>query len=239
MKRVLYLAYVYAAIGFCTLLVFPSSVLVTLITGSHRIGHRVHARFWGRAILASCGVRLRVHGMQYLDPAGAYVFVINHNSHFSGYAAAAALPHQWRAVLGIKLRRIPVFAWIALLAGHIFIDPRNTAAAVETLKVAAAKMRTGLSVLIFPEGRHHDGPGLLPFRSGGFHLAVQAQVPIIPLVAVERRRPGRAGIVRAVDLYIEPPVPTAGCTPADVPALLEAARRTMLERLDPPRGETR
>ncbi len=231
MTRSLYLAYVYASIGLWTLLVFPSSVLVTLVTGSHRIGHRVHARFWGRAILASCGVRLRVHGMHHLDPKGTYVFAINHNSHFSGYAAAAALPHQWRAVLGIKLRKIPVFAWIAMLAGHIFIDPRRTPAAIETLKAAATKIRTGLSVLIFPEGRHHDGAGLLPFRSGGFHLAVQAQVPIAPLVAVERRKPGGVGIVHAVDLYIEPPVPTAGCTAADVPALLAAVRQVMLERL--------
>ena len=70
--------------------------------------------------------------------------MINHGSHFSGYAVAAGIPLQWRAVLGMKLRKIPVFSWIARLAGHIFIDPRRTPEAIATLRAAVAKIRNGL-----------------------------------------------------------------------------------------------
>jgi len=229
MFRVLYLVWVYSMVGLWTVIVFPSSVLVTLLTGSHRIGHRVHARFWGRTILASCAVRLRVHGAAKLQKDAAYVLMLNHNSHFAGYCVAAGLPLQWRAVLALKLRKIPVFSWIALLAGHIFIDTRRTPAALASLNAAATKIRSGLSVLVFPEGAHREGRELLPFKSGGFHLAVAAQVPLVPLTAVEQR--AASGRVTAIDLYVDSPIATAGLTSDDVPTLLQRTRAVMAERL--------
>jgi 1-acyl-sn-glycerol-3-phosphate acyltransferase len=231
MRRGLYLAWVYLMIGLWTLVVFPSSLLVTVLTGSHRIGHRMHARFWGRMILLTCGVRLRVHGLERLRRNGSYVFVINHNSHFAGYAVAAGIPLQWRAVLGMKLRKIPVFAWIALLAGHIFIDTRRTWRAIATLRAAADKLYEGLSVVIFPEGKHHDAPELLPFRPGAFHLAIHAGIPLVPLTAVEQRRPGPAGSVRVLDLYVDIPIATMDRTEEDVPILIERTRAVMAAQL--------
>ena len=231
MSRGLYLVWIYTMIGLWTLVVFPSSFLVTLLTGSHRIGHRLHARFWGHMILWSCGVRLRVHNAERLRRNASYVLMINHNSHFAGYAVAAGIALQWRAVLGIQLRKIPVFAWIALLAGHIFIDTRRTPRAIATLNAAADKLHSGLSVLVFPEGKHHDDPALLPFRSGGFHLAVHAGIPVVPLTAVERRRPGRSGSVASLDLYVDSPLATMDRTPEDVPILVERTRAAMQAHL--------
>jgi 1-acyl-sn-glycerol-3-phosphate acyltransferase len=232
MRRVLYLVWVYFMIALWTVIVFPSSVLLTLLTGSHRIGHRVHARFWGRMILASCGVRLRVHGATQLEKGAAYVLMLNHNSHFAGYCVAAGLPLQWRAVLAMKLRKIPVFSWIALLAGHIFIDTRRTPAAIASLNAAATKIRGGLSVLVFPEGAHREGRDLLPFKSGGFHLAVAAQVPVVPITAVEQR--AASGRVAVIDLYVDSPIATSGLTSDDVPALLQQTRAVMAARLCSP-----
>jgi 1-acyl-sn-glycerol-3-phosphate acyltransferase len=231
MRRWLYLGWVYTMIGLWTLVVFPSSLIVTVLTGSHRIGHRIHARFWGHMILWTCGVRLRVHNADRLRRDGSYVLMINHNSHFAGYAVAAGIPLQWRAVLGIKLRTIPVFAWIALLAGHIFIDTQRSRRAIATLNAAADKLHGGLSVLIFPEGKHHDDAKLLPFRSGGFHLAVHAGIPVVPLTAVERRRPSPSGSVAVLDLYVDLPIATMDRTTDDVPILVERTRTAMQAHL--------
>jgi 1-acyl-sn-glycerol-3-phosphate acyltransferase len=232
MTRLLYLVWVYTMIGFWTLAVFPSSLVITVLTGSHRIGHRLHARLWGRLILRTCGVRLRAHGVERLRPRQSYVLMINHNSHFAGYAAAAAIPLQWRAVLALKLRKIPVFGWIGVLAGHIFIDTHRTPRAIASLNAAVEKIHGGLSVLIFPEGAYHAQTELLPFRAGGFHLAIHAGVPIVPLTAVEHRRPGRAGAVRALDLYVDEPIPTAGCTADDITSLAERTRNAMTTRIE-------
>lgn len=231
MRRWFYLGWVYTMIGLWTLVVFPSSLIVTVLTGSHRIGHRIHARFWGRMILWTCGVRLRVHNADRLRRDGSYVLMINHNSHFAGYAVAAGIPLQWRAMLGIKLRTIPVFAWIALLAGHIFIDTQRSRRGIATLNTAADKLHSGLSVLVFPEGKHHEDAALRPFRSGGFHLAVHAGIPVVPLTAVEHRRPGSTGSVAGLDLYVDAPIDTMDRTADDVPILVERTRAAMQAHL--------
>jgi len=229
--RLLYLGWVYMMIGLWTVVVFPSSFIVTLLTGSHRIGHRVHAGFWGRMILHTCAVQLRVHGGERLQRDGAYVLMINHHSHLAGYAVAAGIPLQWRAVLSIKLRPIPVFSWIALLAGHIFIDTRHSPRAIATLNAAADKIRGGISVLIFPEGTRSRSGDLGHFRAGGFHLALHAGVPIVPLTAVEERRPGRTASARALDLYVDEPLATAGRTTDDIPELMQRVQTAMSAHL--------
>src|SRR2546428_8447818 len=120
MSRRLYLVAVYATVGLWTSVVFPSSLLVTLATGSHRVGHRLHARFWGRMILRTCGVALRVHGLERLARDRSYVFMANHASHFDGYAIAATLPHQWRAPPLPRVRPVPGLRWVGVPAGHAF-----------------------------------------------------------------------------------------------------------------------
>jgi 1-acyl-sn-glycerol-3-phosphate acyltransferase len=226
MSRRLYLAGVYAAVGLWTLVVFPSSLVVTLATGSHRLGHRLHARFWGRMILRTCGVRLRVHGLDRLARDRSYVFMATHGSHFDGYAIAAALPHQWRAVLDAWIRRVPVFGWIGVLAGHVFLDRARAATAIEGLERAAETIRGGISVLIFPEGTFREDAQLRPLKRGGFHLALRAGVPIVPLTIVERTA-GTARVVRAIDLYIGAPIETAGLGDEAIPALVEQVRTEM------------
>ena len=230
MSRRLYLIAVYATVGLWTSVVFPSSVLVTLATGSHRVGHRLHARFWGRMILRTCGVTLRVHGLARLARDRSYVFMANHASHFDGYAIAATLPHQWRAVLDAWIRRIPVFGWIGVLAGHVFLDRSQSATAVEALNRAAGVIRGGISVLIFPEGTFNEDARLRPFKRGGFHLALRAGVPIVPLTVVETAT-GPARVVRAIDLHVGEPIETAALGEAAIPALMEQVRAEMARHL--------
>jgi 1-acyl-sn-glycerol-3-phosphate acyltransferase len=229
---VAYLIGVYAVIALATIIVFPSSLLVTVLTGSHRIGHRLHARPWGRMILAACGVKLRVHGVERLGSGGSYVLMASHGSHFAGYAVAAACPLQWRAVLDAWIRRIPVFGWIGVLAGHVFLDRSRSATAIETLNRAVEKIRGGISVLIFPEGRFNDAGKLLPFKSGGFHLARAAGVPVVPLTIVEETT-GKARRVTALDLFIGEPIETTTLREDDLPALMQQVRSEMEQHLLP------
>jgi ribosomal protein L11 methyltransferase len=225
-RRGLSLVYLYGVVGLWTLAVFPSSVLVTLVTGSHRVGHRLHARIWGRLILATCGVRLRVYELERLERGRAYVLMANHGSHFDGFAIAAALPLQWRAVLDAWVRRIPVFGWIGMLAGHVFLERGCSPAAIATLNRAIHQLHGGISVLIFPEGAFNDTGVLRPFKRGGFHLAVRAAVPIVPLTVVETRA-GRTGRVVGIDLHVGEPIDTAGCGDETIPALMARVEEAM------------
>jgi 1-acyl-sn-glycerol-3-phosphate acyltransferase len=113
----------------------------------------------------------------------------NHASHFDVLAVVAALPEfQLRWVAKRELTDIPIFGWALKRAGHIIIDRSNTVQAVASLRAAKAVMDQGVSVMIFPEGTRegHDHE-LLHLKSGGFMLAIETGVPIVPLAVRNSR----------------------------------------------------
>jgi lysophosphatidate acyltransferase len=124
------------------------------------------------------------------------------------------------------------------LSKTVFIDRANRAVSRATFDTAAQTMTTKRqSVFIFPEGTrsYAEEPMLLPFKKGAFHLAVQAQVPIVPVVCANydnvlnlKKRRVRPGIV---DVTVLPPISTKGCTADDVNRLVEKTRNAMLDEL--------
>ncbi len=235
MVRALYLLYVYAAIGFWTVMLAPSALIVLLVSGSHRACHWLHARLWGKLILSSCGVRLRVHGLDRLDPGGSYVFMVNHGSHFSGCAVAAALPFQWRAELARQLRALPILSRIVRLAGHLFVESEAEPGRAADAG-ADGHLASGISVLVFPEGAPYDDLGPLPFRRGGFELAIRAGAHIVPLTVVESRRPTAPG--RLIDLFVDHPLPAAEHGAAEISRLMRSVSSSMQRHLQPGRRQT-
>jgi lysophosphatidate acyltransferase len=124
------------------------------------------------------------------------------------------------------------------LSKTVFINRTNRALSRATFDTAAQTMTTARqSVFIFPEGTrsYASDPMLLPFKKGAFHLAVQAQVPIIPVVCANynhildvKKRRVRPGVV---DVTVLPPISTKGCTAEDVDMLVEKTRKAMLDEL--------
>ena len=146
-------------------------------------------RLWATINLALCGVNVDGTRRARLDPTEPYVFMSNHASHFDVLAVVAALPEfQLRWVAKRELADIPIFGWAMRRAGHVIIDRSNPEQALASLRAARTMMDEGISVMIFPEGTRegHDDE-LLPLKKGGFLLALETGVPIVP-IAVRRSR---------------------------------------------------
>jgi len=196
-----------------TVLLAPVVVAVSALSG--RGGYRV-SQLWVRMNLLVTGVRVRTRYQTQLDPHTPYVFMSNHQSHFDVLAAVAALPaFQLRWVAKKELTNVPVFGWALRHSDHIIIDRSNHVQTIKSLRAASEKMRGGLSVIIFPEGTRGPGDGtMLPWKRGGFVLALDAGIPIVP-IAVEGSADvlGRRGWqVRsgAIDVVVGTPIPVAG-----------------------------
>ena len=147
------------------------------------------SRLWATINLALCGVHVDGTRRARLDPTEPYVFMSNHASHFDVLAVVAALPEfQLRWVAKRELADIPIFGWAMRRAGHVIIDRSNPEQALESLRAARTMMDAGISVMIFPEGtREGHDHDLLPLKKGGFLLALETGVPIVP-IAVRRSR---------------------------------------------------
>jgi len=139
------------------------------------------ARLWARTLLALCRVRVVVNGREKIHPPGPYVFLSNHQSQFDILAAVVTLPVQFRVLAKQELFRIPVFGWVLRLSGFVGIDRSNREKAIQSLDRAAASIARGRSLLIYAEGTRSPDGRLLPFKKGGFVLAIQAGVPVFPL----------------------------------------------------------
>ena len=171
-------------------------------------------RQWIRWVLASCGIRVRAEGLEELDPRGPYVLMSNHQSAFDIAAIVTSWPGSFRFVAKRELTWVPFFGWALALGGHVIIDRRRRNRAVKSLEQAARQVRDGTNVIIFPEGTRSPSGELGPFKSGGFHLAIQAQVPVLPVSVSGSRRitPKRSLRIESGTILIRygRPIPTLG-----------------------------
>ena len=139
------------------------------------------ARLWGWGALLASGVRIDIQFAAGLDPNQQYVFMANHRSLFDIPSMLVSLPGQARFLAKKSLFQIPIFGWALKAGGFVTIDRENLSSARESFAQAVSRLRAGTSVLIFPEGTRSTVEHLLPFRRGGFLLAIKSGLPIVPV----------------------------------------------------------
>ena len=221
-------------VGLNTVVIAPTAVAVGLF--DERAAYRL-CQVWVRINLLICGVRVRTRRLAPLDLNGPYVFMSNHRSQFDILAVIVALAEfQLRWVAKVELTRVPVFGWALRRTGHIIIDRRDTTQAVRSLRAAELRMRDGVSVMIFPEGtRGTADDALLPFKKGGFMMALDTGVPIVPMAVRHSDKILPRGAWRVtpgeIEVVVGRPIPVAG---VDREELIKRVRAFLLEHLDAP-----
>lgn len=165
--------------------------------------------------LGMTGIRYRVHGRENV-PAEAVVFCSNHESNVDPPVLFRALHKQLHILYKAELHKFPVMGTVFDVGGFVPVDRTNRERSIGSIRRGAQSLRDGNSFLIFPEGTRSRGGDLLPFKKGGFIMAIEGQAPIVPVAIHGGRAAMRKGSpwVRPVDITIRigRPVPTAGLT---------------------------
>ena len=165
---------------FGTLFLSSLAVAVSWIPPRGNMVYKV-AQLWSRGLLRCSGVGLEVRRVTELNSRQPYVFMSNHQSLYDIPALIASLPGQTRFLAKRSLFRIPCFGWAIKLGGFIGIDREDRSRARESFSAAVAQLRAGASTLVFPEGTRSLDGRLLPFKRGGFLLALKSGLPIVPV----------------------------------------------------------
>jgi len=139
-------------------------------------------RGWSRGMLLVTGARVTYRGLEHLEGTGPCIYVSNHQSNIDIWALIHILPLSTRFVAKESLFRLPVLGWAMAAAGFVPIDRGNRNKALQSLGRAAQAIRDGRSLVLFPEGTRSRSGELAPFKKGPFHLAMQAGVPLVPVV---------------------------------------------------------
>lgn len=195
-----------------------------------------YARWWGRIGLWLAGIDLRVDGRENLLSDRPVIYMSNHQSNFDILALFAGLPGQFRWLAKEELFHIPLFGLAMRRAGYIPLDRSDRKKSIQSMKAAARRIAAGASVVIFPEGTRSPDGSLLPLKKGGFHLALESQVPIVPIMILgsgkilpKHSRWIRGGTIR---ITVFPPVETAGLRPGDRDELMEKIRAPLAAALE-------
>lgn len=225
-------------IGLSVLVMGSISLIASLFDGTGRLQHRVAAA-WGRMVLAICMVKVKVIGAEKLDPGLNYVFCSNHFSLIDTPLMFGAMPREFRILARDNLWKIPFLGWHLRRAGHLPVQRENPREAVRNIALAAEKIQSGFSILLFPEGGRTREDHMRPFKTGVAHIAIKAGVPVVPMAIVGTREilppasshlhPGTAKLI------VGDPIPTGGLKNRDaveftrrvqaaVAALFEGAR---------------
>ena len=207
-----------------------------MLNRSRRTAANVGAGVGSDVALALGGVSLSVSGEQHLWSHRPAVFMFNHQSSLDMLVLGSLVRRDFTGIAKKDLAHDPRFAPIGYLVDVAYVDRSNTAKAMEALQPAVDKLRHGTSIAIAPEGTRSPTPKLGPFKKGGFHIAMQAGVPIVPVVI------RNAGEVMwrnsfwlhsgTVDVAVLEPIPTDGWVAADLDAHVADVRQRFVDTLE-------
>ena len=183
---------------------------------------------------ALAGIRVRIEGRDHMRPAAVYA--CNHTSNVDSPAVFLALRPLFprvRVLYKAELRKLPILVWVFDAAGFVPLERGNRAQSWPAIDAAVAALHAGHSFFIFPEGTRSRTGELLPFKKGGFVMALKAQAPIVPVVVsggASAMRKGSALIYPArMVVRFCPPLSTEGRSVDDRDQLI-ADVRAVIER---------
>lgn len=169
---------------FIGLITLPLTLVIILVGPFDPSGRLAYAvgRLWAWMILKTGNIRLKVRGLDRLEPGRPYVFIANHQSNLDIPVLVQGLENfQLRWIAKKQLAYVPFFGWALRASRHILVDRIDRGSATASFRKAKEKIAGGDSVVIFPEGTRSSGGHVLPFKRGGFLLAVQTKTPIVPV----------------------------------------------------------
>ncbi|NBX67483.1 MAG: 1-acyl-sn-glycerol-3-phosphate acyltransferase [Proteobacteria bacterium] len=220
---------------FLTSIIF---LFVALISKQRSSVFAKTVNFLALGIFPILGIKLNIEGEENLSVCHPCIFIGNHQSALDVAIYGAMCPPNTVAIGKKEIAYIPLFGWLFKFSGGVMIDRKNKRKAISQIDEAVDAVKNKhLAIGILPEGtRNRSGKGMLPFKKGAFHLAIAAQVPLVPIIISEfgdlvsfENKILRKG---TINIRVLPPISTQGKTETDVNELTQQTYELMIGHLN-------
>jgi 1-acyl-sn-glycerol-3-phosphate acyltransferase len=210
------------------------SLLCGLWDKSGRQQHAI-AHLWARSLLRIALSPVTAVGLERLCP-GPAVYASNHTSYYDTPVLFATLPFQFRILAKQSLWKIPFIGWYLNHSGQVPVDARDNRSMIASLGRGVTTLKSGMSLVLFPEGGRTETGDIQDFMSGGCFMAIKAGVPVVPIALV-----GTYELLPIHTYHLTPrpllavignPIPTTGLTTRDAAALTARVRDAITAMYD-------
>ena len=193
-----------------------------------------HIEAWAKQILNIAEANIEVHGLERIADEESYVLMSNHASFLDIPSVITAFPNSVRMVAKKEMGAVPVFGHALRQIGTIIVDRRDTKKSIEELNKGKAILKNNVSVWIAPEGTRSKNGELGEFRKGGFHLAMQLGVRILPIWiqgTFDIYSPSAKSAERGGQIQVRfgAPITTHGMKKDNLQELMKSVRDSMLD----------
>ena len=200
-----------------------------------RSGRRLHwfSRTWSWLIMKTILSPVKVTGLDKIDTSKPHVYAVNHASALDIPVLYVYLPFQFRIVFKKELLSYPIVGWQLKRSGQVCIDQQKPTNSIAAIRSAVKSLKTGMPLVIYPEGGRTPDGEIKPFLPGAFFLAIKAQVDIVPvaLVGTYELLPMNTYHIksRPLEMRVGAPISTTGLTMKDLAALSERVQKALEE----------
>jgi 1-acyl-sn-glycerol-3-phosphate acyltransferase len=206
------------------------SIPVSLFGEKTRILHNF-ARFWSGLIMKTILSPTTVTGLDKIDTSKPMVYAANHASALDIPVLYVNLPFQFRIVFKKELLVYPIVGWHLKRSGQICINQQNPAGSIGSIRSAVKSLKSGMPLVIFPEGGRSPDGEIMPFLPGAFFMAIKAQVDVVPvaLIGTYELLPMDTYHIkpRPLEMRVGKPISTAGLTLRDMDMLSDRVQKAL------------
>lgn len=196
------------------------------------------SKLWAWALLIATRVRTRIVGKEKIKKGQSYIIISNHQSQFDILALVTRLGIQFRWIIKKELLKIPLFGYALLASRNIFIDRSNTKGSIESINRGMKRLPKGTCIMVFAEGTRSPDGKIHPFKKGGFVLAIDYGLPILPITINGSRKVLPKGSVvftsGEIEVIVGDPIDTKDYTRETLPELMERTRQVIVSSFKPP-----
>lgn len=229
-------------IGFPVLII--STVITSVVTmagcflGNGNFWGYYPAHIWGKVVIRTFLLPLKIEGRENMQKGQSYVFVANHQGAFDIFLIYGYLNRNFKWMMKRGIRNIPFVGIACKAAHHIFVDKSGPSKVKQTYDMARQTLKDGMSLMVFPEGARSFTGHMGIFRRGAFMLADELQLPVVPITingsfnVLPRMKDGRWITWHPLKLTIHKPIEPIGQGAENVNYLLEKSYEAVMSSLD-------
>ncbi|MCD6570186.1 MAG: 1-acyl-sn-glycerol-3-phosphate acyltransferase [Deltaproteobacteria bacterium] len=190
------------------------------------------SKVWAWVLLIVTGVRPVIKGREKIKKGRSYIIISNHQSQYDILALVTKLGIQFRWIIKKELRKAPLFGYALYASKNIFIDRSDTKQSIESINEGLKRLPPGTSVMVFAEGTRSPDGEIHPFKKGGFIMAIDNSLPILPVsVSGGRKILPKGSLVFSpgpIEVVVADPIDTTGYTRKDLEELMQRTRDTVI-----------